>query len=134
MYQSNINGLISYKDELIEKYFSCSKMNENIEKMMQCIEKEYRLGNKDNAIRCYDVLHKAFQNEIKLCIERGLEPEIEVKGQFKIREFNYLARQKFEKVKHQSTDSTTIEEQIGEEDKLFKVVSGIKERNRNDGR
>lgn len=134
LYQSNINGFSSYKDELVEKYFSYSKMNENIEKMMQCIEKEYKLGNRDNAIRCYEVLHKAFQEEIRLNLERGIDPEENTKGQFKIREFNYLARQKFEKVKHQLSDSTTIVEQTVDEDKVFEVVSGIKERNRNNGR
>jgi len=133
-YQTNTNSFYSYKHELIEEYFSSSDMNENIEKMMQCIEKEYKIGNRDNAIRCYAALYKAFQDEINLNLENGIDPEENTNGKFRIREFNFLAKQNFEKVKKQLYDTTMTTEHATSEEIVNQVVSGIKERNKTDGR
>ena len=139
LYQTNLNSFSNFRTELVEEYFNPSKMNEKIEKLIQWIDREYRIGNKENAIKCYQALSEAFQNEINLNLESGLDPEDNTKGKFKIREFNYLARQKYEKVElHSDSYIKTTEERSFEqkenEGKAFEVISKIKERNKDDGR
>lgn len=138
-YQTNLNSFSDFRTELVEEYFNPSKMNEKIEKLIQWIDREYRIGNTENAIKCYQALSEAFQNEINLNLESGLDPEYNTKGKFKIREFNYLARQKYEKVEQTSGNSTKVLEDSycgkkENEEKTFEVISKIKERNQNNGR
>lgn len=138
-YQTNLNSFSDFRTELVEEYFNPSKMNEKIERLIQWIDREYKIGNTENAIKCYQALSEAFQNEINLNLESGIDPEYNTKGEFKIREFNCLARQKYEKVQHNSDSYTrTTEErsfeQKGNEGKAFEVISKMKERNQNNGR
>lgn len=102
LYYSNLNSFSGFKSELVEEYFNPSKMNNNIKKMIEFIDKEYKIGDRENALNCYELLHKAFQHEIDLYFECELDVEEISKGQLKIREFNYEIKEKCKKYKKAS--------------------------------
>ena len=140
LYSTNLNSFSNFRTELKEKYFNPLKMNENIRKLIQWIDREYRLGNTENAKKCYLSLHKAFQHEIDLNMQNGLDPEENTAGKLEIREFNYELKQKCKSFGYtldssekilENSDSKQIENQTGNEEKIYQVVSKIKEGNQN---
>ena len=71
-------------------------MNEKIEKLIQWIDREYRIGNKENAIKCYQALSEAFQNEINLNLESGEQKTSVI--------LKSLLSQSIDKIKQQTQD------------------------------
>lgn len=131
LYQTNLNSFCLNNPKTIEKYFNPSKMNEQIEQMIRVIDKEYNLGNRDNAIACYQLFYEALQKEIKLNLDVGLEPGQGIKNPFRIRKFNYQAKQRYEKIMKSAIKQ---KETMPNDDKVYEIISAIKERNQDNGR
>lgn len=136
LYQTNYYSYIDYKTELAEKYFNPIKMNEEMKKMLQWIDREYKIGDKEKAIQCYNTLSNSLGKEIDLLLKNVTDPEETTKGQFKIRELNYELKQRCKKVNQENNNKNKKEEdskQNGKEREL-KIIREIKEVNSDDGR
>lgn len=138
LYHSNLNSFSGFKSELVERYFDPTKMNDNLKKMVQFIDKEYKIGDKEMALNCYETLHNSLQHEIDLYFECGLDVEEATKGQLKIKELNYEIKRKCEKY---TKDSKKLKKQLksddleagGKEDKAYKTINKVRDEN-NGGR
>ena len=129
LYQTNVNSFRQNNSELIEKYFNASQMNQNFEKLIRIVDKEYELGNKQKALKCYETLSKYLQEEIKLNVKLGIEPEKDFQKNFKLREYNFLMSKKMKEVKNQqSSKVSAINNNPKSNDKVYAVISAAQER------
>ena len=137
LYHSNLNSYANYKSDLLNKYFNPEEMDKKIRKMMQDIEKQYELGDKENAARCSRVLYESIQRELDYYLKSRIEPEKEVKGKFKLRELKQLAKAMCEKVKPNTGNEKRKQEIENEQNKegiALEVISKAKERKDKDDR
>lgn len=131
LYGGNLNTYTNYRSEYVEKYFNPSKMTERIKKMMSDIDVQYKMGDKENAINCYQALYESLQKEINYYIKLDLEPEEGIKKEFKIRELKELSKSIYERIKNESgiTSNRKKKEKSREEGIAYEVISKVKERN-----
>lgn len=104
--------------------------------MKKWIDREYKIGDKEKAIQCYNTLSNSLGKEIDLLLKNVTDPEETTKGQFKIRELNYELKQRCKKVNQENNNKNKKEEdskQNGKEREL-KIIREIKEVNSDDGR
>ena len=115
LYQTNYYSYFSFKPELVEQYFNPTKMNEEMKKMLQVIDREYKIGDKEKAIQCYNIFSNSLEKEMNLLLSNMIDSEEATKGKFKIRELNYVLKQRCKKVKKENHNSTKCKDKIKED-------------------
>ena len=68
-------------------------MNQTVEDLINIIEQERKIGNKENANNCYLALYTALDNEVKICKEEPVEPESFSDSRFHLRKFRHDLKQ-----------------------------------------
>lgn len=85
---------VGKKDKaLAEEFFSPENMNQTVEDLINIIEQERKIGNKENANNCYLALYTALDNEVKICKEEPVEPESFSDSRFHLRKFRHDLKQ-----------------------------------------
>lgn len=131
LYQCALSSfMVGKKDKsLIKEFFDPEKMNQEVRNIISIIESERKLGNKQNAEKCYLALFDALDEELKICKEEYLDPEMLSENKFHIREF----RHEIKNIINKNNISRKVPKTTEEESYMYKTISAER-RNKISGR
>lgn len=92
-YQSNCNGLLIERDDLIKKYFNSDVMNEKVRSIIQNLKNECENGDKALGINGLRVLSNAFEDELKKYKYSNIDKFLDDKKMLGIRDLNFETKQ-----------------------------------------
>ena len=94
LYQCSRHSFLTAEDKaLAEEFFLPEEMNHTVENLINTIEQEQTIGNKEKANNCYLALYSALDKEVKLCKEEGVDVEYFGDSRFHLRKFRHDLKQ-----------------------------------------
>lgn len=123
MYQcARVSFLVGREElALADEFFNANEMNVTLKDIMNLIEKERTIGDKNNANNCYLALFKALQNEMKLCKQDFKDIDTLSNYQTNLRKLLYELKQIIKKNNIKAASDECKKNEQG--DKMYQAIT-----------